>query len=49
MCCLLYVLVDFGQILAGLGDEPGHICSISIYKAMVVVLTGKSLWGAVEE
>ena len=47
MCCLLYALVDFGQILAELGDEPGHICSIPIYKSMV--LEGKSLWGAVTE
>ena len=47
MCCLLYALVDSGQILAGLGDEPGHMCSISIYKPMV--LKGKSLWGAVAE
>ena len=47
VCCLLYALVDFGQILAELGDEPGHICSISIYKPMA--LKGKSLWGAVAE
>ena len=47
VCCLLYAPVDFGRILAELGDEPGHICSISVCKAMV--LKGKSLWGAVEE
>ena len=47
MNCLLCALVDFGQILADLGNEPGHIRSISIYKPMV--LRGKSLWGAATE
>ena len=47
MSCLICALVDFGQILAELGDEPGHIHSIPIYKPMV--LEGKSLWGAVTE
>ena len=47
MSCLICALVDFGQILAGLGDEQGCIRSISISKAMVH--KGKSLWGAVAE